>query len=78
MLCQHLISEIEKDYAKVLVKPEDEDYEIAMCSDCETLLLDTGEWSDELYDFAKWKLFCRECYEKTLEKHDLIAEGYIG
>lgn len=77
MLCRHLIEEDSKDFAKVLVKPEDEDYETAMCIDCETLLLDSGEWSGELYDFAEWKIYCRECYESTLKKHKLVADGYM-
>jgi len=77
MLCQHLIAEDGKDYAKVLVKPGDDDYETSMCIDCETLLLENGEWGDELYEFAQWKLFCRECYEKVLNKHNLVAEGYM-
>ena len=77
MLCQHLINEVGKDYTKVLIKPEDDDYETAMCVDCETLLLDSGEWGGELDEFAQWKLFCRKCYEKALKKHDLVAEGYM-
>ncbi len=75
MICQHLISQKGLGYARVLVEPQDDDYETAMCDACETLLLKEQEWSDKLYDFASWKLFCRECYERTLSKHKLIAEG---
>ncbi len=78
MICSHLIKEEGKAFAKVLVRPEDEDYETAMCVDCETLLLDDGEWSEELEKFAEWKLFCRKCYENTIKKHELVAEGYMS
>ena len=73
MICSHLINEEGKDFARILVKPEDDDIETAMCVDCETLLLDGKEWSDELTEFAEWKIYCRKCYELVLSKHDLVA-----
>ena len=77
MICSHLIQESDLQFARVLVNPTDEDMETAMCLDCETFLLDDGEWSEELADFAQWKIYCRECYQRELNKHQLAAEGYM-
>ncbi len=75
MICQHLFQKKGLGYAKVLVEPGDDDYETAMCEECEAMLLKENAWSEKLYEFADWQLICRECYEITLTHHKLIAEG---
>ncbi len=78
MICQHLVLKKGLDYARVLVDPQDDDYETAMCEACETQLLNDQEWSDKLSELADWKIFCRKCYERTLNNHTLIAEGRMS
>ena len=75
MICQHLVSKVGLEYALVKVAPGEDDYETAMCADCESLLLEERAWSEKLYEFAGWKLFCEECYRNLLLNHILVAEG---
>ena len=75
MICQHLKSITGLEYAVVKVAFEDDDYETAMCVNCESLLLKEQAWSDKLNDFAGWTLVCSECYQKILSNHKLVAEG---
>ena len=75
MICQHLIAEKNLGFARILIDPEDDDYETAMCESCEELLLSEQAWSEKLSGIANWKLFCRQCYEKVLLSHTLVAEG---
>ena len=75
MICQHLITKKDLGFARILVVPEDHDYETAMCAACESLLLKENDWSDKVYNFSDFKIFCRVCYEDVLNNHTLIAEG---
>lgn len=77
MICQHLQIGSGLGYARVLVTPEDDDYETAMCERCESLLLSEAGWTDKLTSVAGWKLFCRQCYHDKLKNHTLVAEGYM-
>lgn len=73
MICQHLVAGRSMGFARVLA--EDDGYETAMCESCEALLLSEREWSEAHAKSADWKLFCRQCYEKVLVSHTLVAEG---
>jgi hypothetical protein len=77
MICQHLRNETGLGYAVVLAKPEDDDYETAMCEGCEKLLLSENGWTDQLSDVADWTLFCKQCCQNVLRRHRLVAEGYM-
>jgi len=77
MICQHLQNESGLGYARVLVLPEEDDYETAMCENCEIILLSEAGWTEKLTSIAGWKLFCKQCYKNTLKNHTLVAEGYM-
>lgn len=73
MICQHLVTGGRMGFARVLA--EGDGYETAMCESCEALLLSEQEWSETHASFAGWKLYCRQCYERVLLSHTLVAEG---
>ena len=78
IICTHLISMKGLGFAQILIAPDEDDYETAMCGTCEAQLLEDQEWSDKLSELADWQIFCRECYERTLKKHTLIAQGNMS
>ena len=55
--------------------PDEDDYETAMCTACEAILLKDQAWSDRLSQHADFELFCRACYEGKLKNHMLVAKG---
>lgn len=75
MICNHLCDETNLDYARIDVGPQDDDYTTFLCLKCESLLLDEQGWTDRLYEFAGFKIFCQHCNENIISEHTLVAEG---
>ena len=78
MLCRHLISGADLGYFRVEVDPGQDDCETALCQACDEFFWNEQGWTDRLYDFADWKLFCRVCFEDTLKRHRLLGIGRLS
>jgi hypothetical protein len=44
----------------------------AWCQECDAVLEAEQGWSDRLYDFADWKVYCHKCFRRTLGRHNLV------
>ncbi len=75
MICRHLVAGANLGFARVPADPEGHGYETVMCEACEALLLSEQEWSEAHARHAGWTLYCRQCCEKVLRSHTLVAEG---
>jgi hypothetical protein len=78
MICRHLCEGRKLGYYRVQVSPDSDDYETGLCKRCDALLWKENGWTDRLFDFAGWKLYCRKCYEKVLTGHRLLGVGTLG
>lgn len=78
MICKHLLESNGLGYYRVEVPPGRADYETALCEACDELLWKEEGWTDRLYEFADWKLSCRGCYEKILQRHSLLGVGRLA
>jgi hypothetical protein len=41
----------------------------AWCEACDAVLEEERDFTDRLCEFADWKVYCRQCYVKTLRRH---------
>jgi len=78
MICQHLRDGAGLGFFRVEVPPGSDDYETGLCERCDALLWQEEGWTDRLFDFADWKLFCRECFEDVLGRHLLLGVGQLA
>ena len=78
MICRHLREVNGLGYYRVEVTPGRDDYETALCGSCDEMLWKEEGWTDRLYHFADWKLFCRGCFDETLKRHRLLGVGRLG
>src|SRR5262245_40803393 len=77
MICQHLRDEIGLDMIRIEVPPDAEDYITLMCQACDDFFWEEESWSDALFDFADWKLFCQICAESVAVNHTLVHVGKL-
>lgn len=63
VVCRHL------EEGKGLRYFEIKDDPWAWCEACDAVLEEEREFADRLNEFADWKLYCRQCYIKTLRRH---------
>jgi hypothetical protein len=75
VICRHLRDGSDLGYYRIEVPPGVDFYETGLCEACDALLWEEDGWTDRLFDFADWKLFCRECFEGTLKRHRLLGVG---
>jgi hypothetical protein len=68
----------ELGYYRVEVPPGSDDYETGLCEECDALLWQEEGWTDLLFDFADWKLYCRQCYQQVLARHRLLGVGQLA
>jgi hypothetical protein len=78
MICRHLREETGLGFYRVTVDPGQDDYETALCEACDELFWEEEGWTDRLFDFADWQLYCRSCFEKTLRSHRLLGIGKLA
>ena len=43
----------------------------AWCEECDAVLEQEQGWSERLYLFAAWQIYCRACFRRTLRRHRL-------
>jgi hypothetical protein len=78
MICSHLVSSSNSlDYIRVLPGDDPSQYETGMCEACDAVFWQEDGWTDRLFDFAGWKLFCASCYEGVLARHLLVHTGKL-
>lgn len=78
MICRHLRVGSGIGFYRVEVPPGSDDHETGLCERCDKLFWQEEGWTDKLFDFAEWELYCRQCYEKVLERHRLLGVGRLG
>lgn len=78
MICQHLQTKEGLGYYRVEVAPDRDDCETALCEACDALVWEEDGWTDRVYAFAGWKLYCEACYCSVLEHHRLLGTGKLG
>jgi hypothetical protein len=78
MICGHLAAGSQLEFIRVLPSDDPEEYETALCTECDGVLWEEDGWTDRLFAFACWKLFCDKCYEETLTRHELVHTGRLG
>jgi hypothetical protein len=78
MICCHLREGSGLRFYRVEVSPEQDFYETALCEECDRLFFEEGGWTMRLFDFADWKLFCRQCFEQMLRGHRLLDVGRLA
>jgi hypothetical protein len=78
MICRHLREGQGLGYWRVKVPPSSDDYETGMCEECDAFFWREQGWTDQLFEFAGWKLFCRKCYAEVLDRHRLVGIGKLG
>jgi hypothetical protein len=44
----------------------------AWCAECDSVLEAEQGWSDRLYQFADWQVYCRQCFRRALRRHKLV------
>src|SRR5262245_29545720 len=66
ILCRHLCEGTGMGYFAIRKDPW------AWCEACDAILEAEQGWSDRLYEFADWEVYCRVCYRKTLRRHQLL------
>jgi hypothetical protein len=76
VICHHLRSNSGLGYH--VIAADDEFYETALCDKCQALLLEEQAWSDQLWNFAGLKLYCRQCFESALEGHQRLSIGQFA
>jgi hypothetical protein len=75
MICRHLRDGSGLGYYRVEVPPGVDFYETGLCEECNALFFLEEGWTDRLFDFADWRLFCRDCFEVSLRRHRLLGVG---
>ena len=75
IICRHLRDGSGLGYYRVGVPPGVDFYETGLCDECDALLFAEEGWTDRLFDFAGWKLYCRGCFESVLGRHRLLSVG---
>ena len=78
MICRHLRDGTGLGYYRVAVPPGVDFYETGLCEECDRLFFEEGGWTMRLFDFADWKLFCRECFDRVVERHRLLGVGQLA
>jgi hypothetical protein len=78
MICRHLREGTGLGFYRVQVPPGSNDYETGLCEQCDALFWEEDDWTDRLFDFADWKLYCRQCFEEVLAGHYLLGVGQLG
>src|SRR5262245_1948225 len=76
MVCRHLREGRRLDFHWIESDPQN-DTDAALCDACANLLLAEDAWTDRLWDFADWRLYCEKCWkrEKRRRGHRLICRG---
>jgi hypothetical protein len=51
-----------------------------LCEACAQLLLDEDGWTDRLFAFADWQLYCEQCFRRELRRrrHRLVGRGRLA
>jgi len=78
MICRHLREGSGLGFYRVEVLPEQEFYETALCEECDQMFFEEGGCTMRLFDFADWKLYCRQCLEQVLRGHRLLGAGRLA
>ena len=75
LICVHLAEATSLSY--FLIEEEPGEPAQAWCAACDQVLEAESGWTDRADDQAYWKLFCKECFDETLERHQLesLVEG---
>jgi|SRR6516165_2749660 hypothetical protein len=66
IICRHLREGRGLNYFAIKTDPW------AWCEACDKVLEEERDWTDRFSQFADWKVYCRQCYTKTLRRHRLI------
>lgn len=66
ILCRHLREGHGLNYFAIKADPW------AWCEACDAVLEEERDWTDRFCEFADWKVYCRQCYAKTLRCHRRI------
>ncbi len=78
MICRHLCDGKRLGYYRVKPAPGRDDLETALCAECDALVWEEDGWTDRVYDFADWQIYCRQCFERTLKRHRLRGVGRLA
>lgn len=78
MICRHLREDTGLKYYRVEVPPGMDDYVTVLCESCDKLLWEEDGWTDRLFEFAGWQLFCIRCIEDRLHHHSLLGVGQLS
>ena len=79
MICHHLRERRGLGY--ILIAADPGQFELtALCEDCEQLLLAEDGWTDRLFAFADWQLYCEQCLQHELQRrrHRLVGRGRLA
>ena len=71
LICQHL--RLDSGLPYLLIEAEENEPAQAWCQTCDEVVERCRGWNDEADAVADWNLWCTHCFERDLDKRELIT-----